>query len=121
MPTAYGPETEVPSFTFNGGPNVGGFNGPGGGNIAKEVPLGSMFVPTIQAGLGLFANTDLRFRFTPATSINNTELKAWGVGLMHDIKQHIPGLKELPFSLSLLLGYSNLTATTNLGGLYETA
>lgn len=122
MATAYGPESEVPTFTYNGLPNApGGFNGPGGGNLSGDIPIGSMAVPTIQAGLGLFANTDLRFRFTPATSINNTEVKAWGVGALHDIKQHIAGLKELPFSLSVLLAYSNMTVTTDLGGLFETA
>jgi len=120
MPTAYGPETEVPSFTINSGLNSGQtFAGPGGGNISKEIPIGSMAVPTIQGGLGLFANTDLRFRFSPAVSINNTEMKNWGVGVMHDIKQHIPGMKELPFSLSLLLAYSSMTTTTGLDGLYE--
>jgi hypothetical protein len=121
MATAYGPESEVPTFTYNGLPNApGGFNGPGGGNVSKDIPIGSMAIPTIQGGLGLFANTDLRFRFTPATTINGTEVKAWGVGVLHDIKQHIAGIKELPFSLSLLLAYSNMTVTTDLGGLYET-
>lgn len=122
MPTAYGAETEIPSFTYNGGANNGlVFNGPGGGNIAKEVPIGSLAVPTIQGGIGLFANTDLRFRFTPAVTIGSTEVKNWGAGLMHDIKQHIPGLKEVPFSLSLLLGYSSMTTTTNMASNYETS
>lgn len=122
MATAYGPEGEVPTFTFNGGPNAGlGFNGPGGGNISKDIPIGSLAVPTIQGGIGLFANTDIRFRFTPAVTVNNTEVKNWGVGLLHDIKQHIAGMKELPFSLSLFLAYSNMTTTTSLGGLYQTA
>lgn len=120
MPTAYGPETEVPGFSINTGTNIGQtFSGPGGGNISKEIPIGSMAVPTIQGGIGLFANTDLRFRFSPAVSVNNTEMKNWGVGLMHDIKQHIPGMKELPFSLSLLLAYSSMTTTTGMDGLYE--
>lgn len=122
MPTAYGPESELPMFTINSGPNAGQtFNGPGGGNISKEIPIGSLMVPTIQGGLGLFANTDLRFRFTPAISLNNTEMQNWGVGLLHDVKQHIAGMKELPFSLSLLLAYSNMTTKTSLGGLYETS
>ncbi len=122
MPTAYGPGDDAPVFTYDGGEaNIGGFNGPSGGNLSADMPIGSMAVPTIQAGLGLFANTDLRFRFTPAVSISGTEVKAWGVGAMHDIKQHIPGMKELPFSLSLLLAYSNMTVTTDMSGLYNTS
>ncbi len=121
-PTAYGPETEFPNFNFTAGANTPIiFNGPGGGNISKDIPIGSIAVPTIQGGIGLFANTDLRFRYTPAITINKTELKNWGVGLMHDIKQHIPGIKMAPISLSLLLAYSQMTATTDLSGMYYTS
>lgn len=118
-PTAYGPKGTVPSFAFNSGPNNGiPFFGPDGGNISKDVPIGSLAVPTMQIGVGLFGNTDVRIRYTPNIKIGGTELSNWGVGIHHDIKQHIPGLKELPFSLSLLLAYSQLTASTDLSGLY---
>jgi hypothetical protein len=118
-PTAYGPKGVVPSFAFNSGPNNGiPFFGPDGGNISKDVPIGSLAVPTMQIGVGLFGNTDVRIRYTPNIKISGTELSNWGVGIHHDIKQHIPGLKELPFSLSLLLAYSQLTASTDLSGLY---
>ncbi len=118
-PTAYGPKGTFPSFAFNSGPNNGiPFLGPDGGNVTEDVPIGSLAVPTMQIGLGLFGNTDVRIRYTPNIKIGGTELSNWGVGLHHDIKQHIPGLKELPFSLSLLLAYSQLTASTDLSGLY---
>lgn len=126
-PTAYGPESEFPSFNFapSGGPNgtpvAIPFYGPPGGNVSKDIPVGSLAVPTINGGIGLFANTDVRFKFTPAISINKTELSGWGVGLQHDIKQHIKGIKMAPISLSLLLAYSQLTATTNLEGIYYTS
>ena len=122
-PTAYGPEGEYPSFTITQGANAvpGLFFGPSGGNISKDVPIGSIAVPTITAGLGLFANTDIRIRYTPTITINKTELKNWGIGLMHDIKQHIPGIKMAPIGLSLFLAYSQMTATTDLGGIYQTA
>ena len=118
-PTAYGPKGEFPSFSFNGGVNNGiPFLGPDGGNISEEVPIGSVAVPTVQAGIGLFGNTDLRIRYTPSIKIGSTDLTNWGIGVHHDIKQHIPGIKELPFSLSLLVAYSQLTATTDLSGVY---
>lgn len=121
-PTAYGPEAELPGFAINNGPNAGlNFIGPGGGNISSEVPIGSMAVPTIQGGLGLVKNTDIRFRYTPAVDLNGTKLGNWGVGLLHDIKQHIPGIKLAPFSLGLLVTYSQLNATTSLEGLYQNA
>jgi len=121
-PTAYGPKATFPSFAFNSGLNNGiAFLGPDGGNITEDVPIGSMVVPTTQLGIGLFGNTDLRIRFTPAFKISGTELSNWGVGIHHDIKQHIPGIKELPFSLSLFLAYSSLKASTDLSGLYSGA
>ncbi|MEJ0056475.1 MAG: DUF6588 family protein [Bacteroidota bacterium] len=122
-PTAYGTEGEAPRFNYTSASNpnlipAGVFLGPGGGNISKDIPIGSLVVPTITGGLGLFANTDIRFRYTPAVTLSDTELKNWGFGIQHDIKQHIPGLKMVPFSLSVLVAYSQLTATTDLKGYY---
>jgi len=121
-PTAYGDEHVFPKFTYTSGPNSiipnTFFLGPGGGNVTKDVPIGSVVVPTLQAGLGLFKNTDLKFRYTPAVTIGGTELKNWGVGLKHDLKQHIPGIKMAPFSLALFLAYSEMTASTDLSGFY---
>ncbi len=122
-PTVYGGEKDFPLFHYDaaGLPNVGTFAGPGGGNISSDVPIGSLAVPSIQGGLGLFANTDLRFRFTPQIKIGSTQTDSWGLGLMHDIKQHIPGIKMAPFSLSLFLAYNQLNASTDLSGLYTGA
>ena len=121
-PTAYGAESTVPKFTYTAGsnsiiPNTF-FLGPGGGNVTKDIPIGSLVVPTLQAGIAFFKGTDFKFRYTPAVTFNKTELKNWGVGIKHDIKQHIPGIKMAPFSLSLFLAYSQMTATTDLSGFY---
>ena len=32
----------------------------------------------------------------------------FGVGVMHDVKQYIPGIKELPFDLSAFVGYTSM-------------
>ncbi len=121
-PTAYGSESVFPKFTYTAGPNSivpnTFFLGPGGGNVSKDVPIGSLVVPTLQAGIGLFKNTDLKFRYTPAVTLSGTELNNWGVGLKHDLKQHIPGIKMAPFSLALFLAYSEMTASTDLSGFY---
>jgi hypothetical protein len=120
-PTAYGPEKEFPNFHYTSGPNSGrAFQGPDGG-INDDVPIGSIIVPTIQAGIGLFANTDLRIRYTPKVTVGDNEMENWGVGVHHDIKQHIPGLKELPFSLAVFVAYSQSKATADLSGTYAAA
>jgi hypothetical protein len=120
LPTAYGAAGQFPAFIVTNGPDANRtFLGPDGGDISKDLPVGAVAIPTFQVGLGLFANTDIRVRYSPELSINNVKLSNWGVALMHDVKQHIPGLKELPFSLSLLVGYTKLAAVTDLQGFYS--
>jgi hypothetical protein len=116
-PTAYGSHKELPNFHYTSGLNNGrSFQGPGGNN--NDLSIGALSIPTIQAGIGLFANTDLRIRYTPEIKINDNKLSNWGVGIHHDIKQHIPGLKSLPFSLSVFVAYSQLKAIADLSGVY---
>jgi hypothetical protein len=117
VPTAYGPEDEYPVFQNTAGLNAGTtFEGPDGFEPGKSHPLDAQVLPTLQLGIGLFKNTDLRIRYTPRYEINNVKVDNWGIGLMHDIKQHIPVLKELPFSWSLFLGYTRLNGTVDHSG-----
>jgi len=39
-----------------------------------------------------------------------------GGAIMHDIKQHIPGIKSLPFDLSVLAGFTTFKLNTPFGG-----
>lgn len=49
-------------------------------------------------------------------TINNggNKISMFGVGLMHDLKQYLPGVKLLPFDLSVLAGYNSLQGSSNL-------
>jgi len=38
----------------------------------------------------------------------------FGIGVVHDIKQHIPGIKMVPFDLSVLVGYTSFKADIGL-------
>jgi len=119
LQTVYGKEGEFPSFQITDGYNAGTtFRGPDGVGLDKDLPIGSMAVPTLQAGVGILKGTDLYIRFTPTVKINDTELGNWGVGIKHDIKQHFSAIAELPFSLSVFAGYTNFKATTDLSGNY---
>ncbi|HEY3406126.1 MAG TPA: DUF6588 family protein [Ohtaekwangia sp.] len=120
LPTAYGKEGEFPQFQFTEGGNFGTtFRGPDGIDPGKDLPIGSLAVPTTQVGVGILKGTDLYVRFTPTIKMNATELGNWGVAIKHDIKQHIPVIADLPFSLSVFAGYTNLKATTDLSGHYN--
>lgn len=71
--------------------------------------------PTPQLSVGLPLGTELMGRYLPGVSrsIDNTDIDfsgIWGIGIKHDIKQWIPGIKRLPFSMSLAVGYSSSEA-----------
>ncbi len=65
-------------------------------------------VPTVNAGIGLIKNTDLKVRFIPTVGTDDFELSLWGVGVLHDVKQHIPGLKLVPIDISAFVGYTKM-------------
>ncbi len=119
-PTVFGSGT-APTFQFLSTPNPNGTPIPGqtvkgapGLDIAKEV---GTFIPTamVQLGIGLPKGTDLKFRFFPSTKVgDNGTASMLGFGLMHDIKQHIPGIKKLPFDLSIFGGYTNVKMDVGL-------
>ena len=109
-PTVFGPEDE-PTFSYTD-EDTGieeTFLGPGG--IDLEGNLGKNWVPVPMAnlGIGLPKGTDLKLRFTPTIDLgDDSSLKIFGIGVMHDVKQWIPGIKLLPFDLSGFVGYTKL-------------
>ncbi len=119
VPTAYGKEGENPQFNITSGSNSGiQFRGPDGFEPSKEYVFDAQALYTIQAGIGLFKNTDLRVRFTPKTKISSVEFGNWGIGVMHDLNQHFFGVTEKAFSLSLFLGYTKIDGSVDLTGTY---
>jgi len=109
-PTLFGPEDE-PTFSYTN-EDTGlkeTFLGPGG--IDLEGNLGKNWVPVPMAnlGIGLPKGTDLKLRFTPTIDLgDDSSLKIFGIGVMHDVKQWIPGIKLLPFDLSGFVGYTKV-------------
>lgn len=90
------------------------FNAPSG--IDVDEFGGYVPVPMIQFGLGLVKNTDLKFRYIPTqkSEEDGYEIGLVGVGVMHDFKQWIPGLKQLPIDMSVFVGYTKLTTDFDL-------
>lgn len=122
VPSVYGQKKNYPLFSNTGGPNQGvPFRGPDGIDPHDTYGVNGQVLPTLQAGVGLFANTDIRLRYTPQTTINGIKSGSMGAGIQHDIKQHFSGLKLLPFSLSLFVGYTKLDGSVDLSGLYASS
>jgi len=45
---------------------------------------------------------------------DDAKFDLFGVGVMHDVKQYIPGIKNLPFDLSGFVGYTSMKLISNL-------
>ena len=107
-PTLFGPET-APTFSYTDS-NTGvkeTFVGPGGIDLEGNLKRNWLPVPMANLGFGLPKGTDLKLRFTPTINLgDDSSLKIFGVGIMHDVKQWIPGIKMLPFDLSGFIGYT---------------
>lgn len=116
-PTVFGPDVEVKyRFTNPDNNEIHDVIGPGG--IALEEEFGHNFVPVpmLNLGVGLVKNTDLKIRFVPTVNSDDVTFNLWGVGVMHDVKQHLSGIKTLPFDLSGFVGYTSMDFVLDLSG-----
>jgi len=110
-PAISGPEVAT-TYTVNNGEAA--FPGPKGVDFKKNIGINGVLAPTAQLSLGIYKNTDLKIRWLPEISSNSTTIKAFGVGVMHDIKQHLPGISILPFDLSLLVAYTHIEGASSM-------
>ncbi len=102
-PSISGPKASGPVLTYQeGGQTLASFNAPGGANW-RYIP-----VPTLGVGIGLPLGSELKGRFIPKLNIRDGDISLWGVGLMHNLTQYLPGDKILPFDVSVFGGYTKL-------------
>lgn len=121
LPTIFGPNLGADNlpelrFTNNSGEELIRISTPTGLGIEEDiVPFNAVPVPMAQVGIGLFKGTEVKLRYIPEQDFDGDgSVKLFGVGLMHDIKQYLPGEKLLPFDLSVFLGYTSLKASVNI-------
>ncbi len=112
VPTVFG-ANQSPTYTFKSAPTTTQFSGASGTDLSA-VPIirNSLPVPMAQIGLGLPKGFELKVRFVPTINYgdnSSSNFGLFGIGLMHDVKQYIPGIKELPFDLSGFVGYTKMT------------
>ena len=118
-PTIIGPRDRTTydvDFDGNSTPDAS-FSGPEGLNLREEIKVAPVGSPMIQIGIGLVKGTDVMVRFVPEVTVGSTSTKLWGLGLRHDIKQHIPGLKMIPIDISIMGAYTSFEGVTDLSGL----
>ena len=76
----------------------------------EDLPIAGFPVPTFHLGIGLIKNTDLKIRFVPSIETDDLSFNMWGIGILHDVKQWIPGLKLVPMDIAAFVGHTSLTA-----------
>jgi len=70
--------------------------------------------PMAQIGIGIIKETDIKIRWVPAIHSGQTSVSMFGIGIMHEVKQWIPGIKSLPFDLSGFVGYNSISGTASM-------
>lgn len=115
LPTFFGPTTDpdlLPELVVNQGTeDEFRFTPPQGLDIEEQFRLNAVPVPMAQLGIGLFKNTELKIRWTPEVDLDGDgTFKLLGFGVLHDVKQWIPGLKLTPIDISAFVGYTSMTS-----------
>ena len=83
----------------------------------EDLPIVGTPAPSLQIGVGLIKNTEVKIRFIPTSLIESDNFQSpryFGIGVLHDFKQWIPGMKLMPFDLSAFFGWTTLEATQSL-------
>jgi len=118
-PTMFGPNLdadEIPYLVFNKGTEDEiKISSPTGLGLDEAYGVNFVPAPSLQLGIGLIKNTELKLRLVPEQSTDDFSTSMFGIGVMHDVKQWIPVIKNLPFDLSAFAGYTQMNNTVIMG------
>lgn len=74
-------------------------------------------LPTAQVAVGIGFGTEIAIRFVPTQHLESTSVGLFGFAIKHDFKRWIPGMKDMPFDLSAMFGYTGMNANMELDAL----
>jgi hypothetical protein len=115
-PSIVGPK-ETPQYDLDDDGDAD-FEGPEGLDFKGNFKVSGVVAPTVTLGVGIYKGTDIKIRYMPEVEAGKTKIKLIGFGVVHDIKQHIPGIKLLPFDLSILGAFTKVDGTSGLDGTF---
>jgi len=119
VPTLFGPD-KAPKYSIvddQGVLDTETIEGPPGLDLENQIKLANALpVPMYNFGFGLPKSFDLRVRFAPTLTLQDLKFKLWGVGLMHNVGQYLPGVKALPIDISLFAGYTKMDVEVDVSG-----
>lgn len=123
IPTIMGPDEDngaLLTFSYyeeNTGETISGTFSPAGLGIRERFGYNVVPSPMAQLGIGTFKNTDIIFRYTPEISYGDFKTSVFGMGIKHDIKQWIPGIKRVPIDIAILAGFSGFDNSMDMSDL----
>ena len=123
MPTIMGSDDDNGAqLTFsyyeeNTGETISGTFSPAGIGIKENYGYNVVPSPMVQLGVGTFKNTDIIIRYTPEITYGEFKTSVFGMGIKHNIKQWIPGLKRIPIDISILGAFSGFDNTLDMSDL----
>jgi len=105
VPTIFGPQ-KAPQYQVD---PFNPFNGPEGLDMKNQIKIANA-LPTAMyhLGIGLPKGFDLKIRWSPTVKVQDFRFSLFGIGVMHDVKQYIKGIKMMPFDLSVFVGYTKM-------------
>jgi hypothetical protein len=115
-PTLFGPNLpneQLPflEYTSDDGTTIK-LSAPTGLGLQEEYGINAVPSVMVQLGIGLMKGTELKIRFVPQqTSEGEFEADMFGIGIMHDLKQWVPGFKQLPIDVSGFVGWNRINAS----------
>jgi hypothetical protein len=120
-PTMFGPDDDSRKPVYNleddDGNVIWTYNDVPAGVLDIKKEIGYTVVPVVNynLGFGIGKGTDIKLRYLPEMNLgDDAKLKMFGLGVMHDVKQWIPGLKNLPFDLSGFVGYTKMSVAVDI-------
>jgi hypothetical protein len=122
IPTSMGPEVDNDSeltFAYTdeaSGKTAAGRYSPTGLGIKEQIGYNVVPSPMVQLGIGTFKNTDIILRYTPKITYGDFKTSIFGLGIKHDIKQWMPGLKRTPIDIAILGAFSGLDNELDMSG-----
>jgi hypothetical protein len=123
IPTVMGPDTDNGAeltftvFEENTGETVTGSFKPAGLGLKEQFGYNVVPSPMVQASIGTLKNTDIIIRYTPEITYGDFKTSVFGMGIKHDIKQWIPGLKRVPVDISILGAFSGFDNNMDMSGM----
>lgn len=82
--------------------------------LPEGIGLAAFPLPTANLAVGVGLGTEVSVRYLPTIKFDGLEIGMIGFGVKHDVKQWIPGIKNLPFDLSVMGAFTKVDASKKL-------